>query len=396
MALAVVGGVVSWSIVAAAIFAMDAIGAGNVRDQAAREQALYEERLNALADQRDAALAEAAAAHDRFDAALSEVSAMQTRLLEAETRTAELRSGIETTRGALTRAMEERDAARGEARRLANKLDGDEIAPRLARMDALEATLDVLAAALDTTATQRDAMASDAATAEAHVEDLILRARLEEDRNDRIFAQLEDALTISVAPLDTMFEKAGLDTDSLLSAVRRDYGGQGGALTPITMSTKGVIDPDSARANDILERLDRMNLYRLASEKAPFALPLKSNFRFTSGFGPRWGRMHNGTDFAGAHGSPIYATADGVVTHAGWQSGYGRLVKIRHDFGIETRYAHKSRIRVKVGQRVSRGDHIGDMGNTGRSTGTHLHYEVRVNGRPVNPMIYIKAASDVF
>ncbi|MFT6913529.1 MAG: murein DD-endopeptidase MepM/ murein hydrolase activator NlpD, partial [Paracoccaceae bacterium] len=101
-------------------------------------------------------------------------------------------------------------------------------------------------------------------------------------------------------------------------------------------------------------------------------------------------------DFAGPTGTPIYATADGVVTHAGWQSAYGRLVKIKHAFGIETRYAHQSRIRVKVGDRVSRGDRIGDMGNSGRSTGTHLHYEVRVGGKPVNPMIYIKAARDVF
>jgi murein DD-endopeptidase MepM/ murein hydrolase activator NlpD len=106
--------------------------------------------------------------------------------------------------------------------------------------------------------------------------------------------------------------------------------------------------------------------------------------------------MHAGTDFAAPHGTPIYATADGVITHAGWLSGYGLLVKIQHEFGIETRYAHQSKLRVKVGQRVSRGQRIGDMGNTGRSTGTHLHYEVRVGGKAVNPMIYIKAAKDVF
>ena len=106
--------------------------------------------------------------------------------------------------------------------------------------------------------------------------------------------------------------------------------------------------------------------------------------------------MHNGTDFAASHGTDIFATADGVVTHAGWQSGFGRLIKIQHDFGIETLYAHNSNLRVRKGQRVSRGDHIADMGSTGRSTGTHLHYEVRVGGRPVNPMIYIKAANDVF
>ena len=90
------------------------------------------------------------------------------------------------------------------------------------------------------------------------------------------------------------------------------------------------------------------------------------------------------------------ATADGVVIEAGWSSGYGRLIKIQHAFGIETRYAHLSQIRVEVGQKVSRGDLIGDMGNSGRSTGTHLHYEVHVGGRPVNPMTFIKAASNVF
>jgi murein DD-endopeptidase MepM/ murein hydrolase activator NlpD len=154
--------------------------------------------------------------------------------------------------------------------------------------------------------------------------------------------------------------------------------------------------PDAVRASEVLEKLDELNLYRMAAEKTPFAVPVKAAFRFTSGFGPRWGRMHNGTDFAGAYGTPIYATADGTVVHAGVEGGFGRLVRIRHDFGIETYYAHLSKISVSVGQRVSRGDRIGDMGNSGRSTGTHLHYEVRHSGKPVNPMTYIKAARDVF
>ena len=83
-------------------------------------------------------------------------------------------------------------------------------------------------------------------------------------------------------------------------------------------------------------------------------------------------------------------------SYVGWQSAYGRLIKIKHDFGIETRYAHLSKFRVKKGQRVSRGQHIGDMGNTGRSTGTHLHYEIRIGGKAINPMKYIKAAKNVF
>ncbi len=95
-------------------------------------------------------------------------------------------------------------------------------------------------------------------------------------------------------------------------------------------------------------------------------------------------------------GTPVYATGEGTVIFAGWQRGYGNLIKIQHELGTETRYGHLSKIRVKAGQKVSRGSQIGDMGNTGRSTGSHLHYEVRVNGRAVNPMSFIKAAQNVF
>ncbi|MEY8840449.1 DUF5930 domain-containing protein, partial [Cribrihabitans sp. XS_ASV171] len=234
-------------------------------------------------------------------------------------------------------------------------------------------------------------------------EELELEIDLMRERNDQIFRQLEEAMAISVEPLDKMFRSAGMPTDSIIEQVRRGYSGQGGPLTPLSFSTRGEeASADELRANAILQQMDQLNLYRIAAQQAPFAIPVKSAFRYTSGFGsrrdPKTGgrRMHNGVDFAGAHGTDIHATADGVVTHAGWLSGFGRLVKIEHAFGIETYYAHNTKLRVKVGQRVSRGDHIADMGSTGRSTGTHLHYEVRVNGRPVNPMIYIKAARNVF
>ena len=84
------------------------------------------------------------------------------------------------------------------------------------------------------------------------------------------------------------------------------------------------------------------------------------------------------------------------MTTAERESGYGNVVRIRHEFGFETVYAHQNKIRVKPGQTVSRGVQIGDMGSTGRSTGVHLHYEVRLNGDPVNPMTYLEAAKDVF
>jgi len=390
---------VSWAIVATAILLMDSIGSGNVRDQARREQSIYETRLNALSTERDSRAEEALAAQERFNLALSQISQMQSSLLASEDQRKELETGIEVIQRTLRRTMNERDDALVKADTLSAELEGATGSVRTdsGRIQDIESTVDFLTSALEITAGERDEIADTASEAQASVEELLLQARLAQERNDRIFQQLEDAVSISLAPLDEMFRAAGLPTDRIIEQIRRGYSGQGGPLTPLSFSTRG--EPPSAeslRANAILSEMDRVNIYRIAAQKTPFAIPVKSAFRYTSGFGPRWGRMHNGTDFAGASGTPIYSTADGVVTHAGWSSGYGRLVKIQHEFGIETRYAHMSAVRVEVGQRVSRGDRIGDMGNSGRSTGTHLHYEIRVGGNPVNPMNYIRAANNVF
>ncbi|MEM9436903.1 MAG: M23 family metallopeptidase [Pseudomonadota bacterium] len=391
--------VVAWAIVATAILLMDSIGAGNFREQAKREQAIYEERLNILSHQRDARAAEAAAAQQSYSAALAQISVMQTELLEAEERGREMARGLEAVKGTLSRTAVERDAAQQNLEEMLASLESNGgAAPAAAHTEEIERTLAFLAGALEDTALERDTEAADAAVAVSVAQQMETELQLLTARNDQIFRRLEEAMTISVEPLDKMFRAAGLPTESLLEQVRRGYSGQGGPLTPLTFSTKGgAPNPDASRANRILNDLDRMNLYRLAAQKAPFALPVSpSQVRATSGFGPRWGRMHYGQDWAGPIGTDIKATADGVVIHAGWSSGYGRLIKIQHEFGIETRYAHLSKIRVSVGQRVSRGQHIGDLGNSGRSTGPHLHYEVRVGGKPVNPLIYIRAARDVF
>jgi murein DD-endopeptidase MepM/ murein hydrolase activator NlpD len=106
--------------------------------------------------------------------------------------------------------------------------------------------------------------------------------------------------------------------------------------------------------------------------------------------------MHPGLDLAGPIGTPIYATADGTVARAGWNSGgYGNLVEIDHGRGISTRYGHMSAILVREGDRITRGQQIGRMGSTGRSTGSHLHYEVRIDGRAVNPMPFMKSTDYV-
>lgn len=388
----------AWTIVATAILLMDSIGSGNAREQARREQANYEARLDALSAERNLRAEEAAAAQERFALAMQQVSAMQSALLASEERRKELETGIGVIQATLRRTMTERDEALARVSELAAvAAEGPQTSTAMAASGAdIADTLGVLTAALGRTAAERDAMAEVADAAKAEADEIAYEKKLLEERHDEIFASLEEAVTISMAPLDKMFSSAGLDPDDLIAEVRRGYSGQGGPLGPLAPMAATGTDPDAERAGHILEGLDRMNLYRLAVDKAPFAMPLKSSFRYTSGFGRRWGRMHEGIDMAGAMGTPVYATAEGTVTHAGWESGYGNMVEIRHDFGLVTRYGHLSKVRVEKGQRVSRGDRIGDMGNTGRSTGTHLHYEVRTGGAAVNPMTFIKAANDVF
>jgi murein DD-endopeptidase MepM/ murein hydrolase activator NlpD len=108
-----------------------------------------------------------------------------------------------------------------------------------------------------------------------------------------------------------------------------------------------------------------------------------------SGFGMRWGRMHEGIDIAASSGTPIHAAAAGTVIHAGWLGGYGNLVVVDHGDGLSTAYAHASAILVGVGQHVSQGETLSLVGSTGNSTGPHLHFEVRVNGSAVDPLAYL-------
>jgi murein DD-endopeptidase MepM/ murein hydrolase activator NlpD len=108
-----------------------------------------------------------------------------------------------------------------------------------------------------------------------------------------------------------------------------------------------------------------------------------------SGFGMRWGRLHEGIDIAASSGTPIWAAAAGTVIHAGWLGGYGNLVVVDHGNGLATAYAHASAILVGVGQQVAQGETVALVGSTGNSSGPHLHFEVRVNGTAVDPLLYL-------
>ncbi len=113
------------------------------------------------------------------------------------------------------------------------------------------------------------------------------------------------------------------------------------------------------------------------------------NGTVVSGFGMRWGRLHEGIDITASSGTPIWAAASGTVIHAGWLGGYGNLVVVDHGDGLATAYAHASAILVGVGQQVSQGETLSLVGSTGNSSGPHLHFEVRVNGVAVDPLLYL-------
>lgn len=144
-------------------------------------------------------------------------------------------------------------------------------------------------------------------------------------------------------------------------------------------------------ATAAVESLPPVSIHDTPSFSAPSQMPV-SNVRLSSAFGMRahpllgGRRLHKGVDLAGTVGTPVHATGDGVIGHAGWSGGYGLLVSIHHGAEYETRYGHMSRLAVTPGRRVRKGDVVGYVGSTGRTTGPHLHYEVLKSGSAVDPL----------
>ena len=205
-------------------------------------------------------------------------------------------------------------------------------------------------------------------------------------------AQLEQAALVAQA-LDVRYKVTAAELKKLgLSTTRVGRDSVGGPLEKVGNATfKALFNS--------WKKLDQLQdgVIAIPSDK-----PVKSGAAFTSAFGVRadpfrgGAAMHPGIDLSGARGTPIYATADGTVLRAGWNSGgYGNLVEVDHGRGITTRYGHLSAILVAADGKVTRGQLIGRMGSTGRSTGNHLHYEVRIDGRAVNPIPFMKSTDYV-
>lgn len=197
------------------------------------------------------------------------------------------------------------------------------------------------------------------------------------------------------ARAETAIRKLGLDPKAMVTNANMEA--MGGPLEQLATGANGQIDPRFERLGLSMARMAALE--RGLNGIPQVAPAAKENI--SSGFGYRrdpfngGGAMHSGLDFRGPHGAPIYAAADGKVSFSGWKSGYGKTVEITHGNGMMTRYAHMSRFAAAEGQYVDAGEVIGAIGNTGRSTGPHLHFEVRINDRAVNPRPFLERAPNV-
>ena len=191
--------------------------------------------------------------------------------------------------------------------------------------------------------------------------------------------------------LKRVIQRTGLNSDKLLAG--SDQGGMGGPFVPVPAGA----DTTHARLVSLGAQIGRLAVMRKLIHSLPIGAPL-AEYELRSSFGvrrdPITGQlaMHEGLDLAGPYHEPVMATAAGTVKVAGWSGEYGNMVEIDHGYGLMTRYAHLSRIRVKVGQKVTARQAIGLLGSTGRSTGPHVHYEVLSDGKAVNPAKFLEAA----
>lgn len=215
--------------------------------------------------------------------------------------------------------------------------------------------------------------------------------------NEAIVQRVKEKTSGRIEDLENIVKQTGLDLPSLkkeaVKIMKPAAKSEGGPYIPAEMiETPGV--------EDMLASLDELAILRQIVGDLPLAKPIRSadeQSNFGHRIDPFTGHLafHSGLDLAGPAGAKIYSTADGTVTAAGRNGSYGNAIDVDHGYGVSTRYGHLSAILVREGQKVHKGDVIGIQGSTGRSTGPHLHYEVRYRDRALNPKKFLTAGTYV-
>jgi len=294
----------------------------------------------------------------------SELIGIEDKLQETASRNFSLKDNLSTVENDLNSVMAERNAALFEGVRIRRVLKDLEF-QRRSEITALETRL----------------------------------THLQEDQETSV-QRLTSRTIQSIESQEKLIEMAGLKPNKVLKLDTSLAKGRGGPFIPTSSDLKpgGQL---KANLNNLDAYINRLEALQTIMTRIPFAPPL-SSYRITSRFGKRrdpknrkWS-AHYGLDMASSRKSNVYAPSKGVVTFAGWKGNYGRLIVINHGAGIKTRYGHLDRFFVKKGQKIQFRQKIGLLGNSGRTTGAHLHYEVVFNGKSKNPSNFIKAGQNVF
>ncbi|MEQ8604392.1 MAG: peptidoglycan DD-metalloendopeptidase family protein [Marivibrio sp.] len=393
-------------------------------ESAERETVVVEEERDALSNQLSdarAALADSRALHratgQRIESVvrrLAEVSArglaldadrplvqaleVQARGVMRDLQTARRRAdSAETTLSEVVLGLARLAQESGAVERIAAS-DGDS-----ARAERISASPDLLAAI----APQSGGGGADAIAAAEDAADPVRRAEtllgeiagLHESQRTLV-ERLSEETKANLQQTEAVLKLAGLDVEAMLKRVGYG-GGQGGPLVRADFASAELGESFADDVKALEGRIQRWRALQEVVRCTPLIAPV-DNYHVTSSFGKRkdpftgkWAQ-HEGVDLGGWPGTPVMAAAPGVVTYAARQNGYGNKVVIDHGCGVKSIYAHLRKITVKKGQRVDHRDLIGKLGSTGRSTGPHVHYEIQVDGEPLDPEKFIEAGKHVF
>ncbi len=324
--------------------------------------------------------------------------------------TEELKTSLEARLAALNGKLAQSESAREglelERERLERGI-GDlqaNMAKSSERQSELEQQIAILESSLDDSLSRNASLNREKSTLNTRIAGLELRLFDMRDAQQAIVARLTEQTMLGIDGYEQAVEMTGIEVDDLLNEtpqVATLGEDQGGPFIPGDY----VIEDDPIQSLHtsiaVLDlQMDRWKALQDLIESMPMDSPMDS-FRVTSKYGPRRdpvnGRKSNhwGLDMGGRTGTPVFAPAPGRVVFAGWKGRYGRVIDIDHGHGVRTRYAHLRKILVKRGQEVGRREKIALVGSSGRSTGPHLHYEVKVHGRPYDPMKFLKAGQHV-
>ena len=261
-----------------------------------------------------------------------------------------------------------------------------------------------LTVALNTAIEQRNRLQNERAKMAGTVGDLQQQLASLQETQANFVANLADRARDNIDEMEKTVAMTGLDVDKLLQSVSSENSGQGGPFIPAPQPSSTDDENGQklmASVATLGDQVDRWEKLQFILRSLPLTAPIDSYY-VSSGFGARMDpfngerAIHEGIDLVSKLRSEVLATAPGTVTFAGWKGGYGRVVEIDHGLGIVTRYAHLYAIEVKVGDVVDYRQEIGKLGSSGRSSGPHVHFEVRYNGVPLDPMAFLKAGRYVF